>query len=73
MSAAQTVAVEGAKVGPPLAVMGAKYFGMTVDDWIQLLTVLYLLGLVLHQLPKHWQAVNSAWRWAKGKFGNANQ
>lgn len=73
MSGTQTVAVEGAKLVPPISVMGAQYCGLTVDEWIQLLTVLYLLGLVLHQMPKHWRAVVTFWRWAKGKFSHANQ
>lgn len=73
MSGTQTLAVEGAKVGPPIAVMSAQYCGLTVDEWIQLLTVLYLLGLVLHQIPKHWQALCTFGRWIKGKFGDASQ
>ncbi|AQQ67475.1 hypothetical protein Mag101_07355 [Microbulbifer agarilyticus] len=73
MSGPHALAVESAKVGPPLVVVGAKYLGLSVDEWIQLLTVLYLLGLVVHQLPKHWQAACSFGRWIKGKVQNENK
>lgn len=64
-----TMAAEGVKLAPPVAVVGAHYFGMSIDEWIQLLTVLYLLGLIVHQLPKHWAAIIKVRAWIKEKFG----
>lgn len=45
--------VEGVKLTPPAAVATAPYMGMTPDQWLTLLTIVYVLGLLAHQLPKH--------------------
>lgn len=68
MSASQELAIEAVKIAPPAVVSGAIFAGMTVDQWIATLTLIYLLGLVLHQLPRHCRAIASgihkfkAWR-----------
>lgn len=50
------LAIEGMKVAPPVAVAGASYLGMTPDQWLTALMIVYVLGLIAHQLPKHWTA-----------------
>lgn len=68
MSASQELAIEAVKITPPAVVSGAIFAGMTVDQWIATLTLIYLLGLVAHQLPRHCRAIASgiskfrAWR-----------
>ena len=59
MSASQELAIEAVKIAPPAVVSGAIFAGMTVDQWIATLTLIYLLGLVLHQLPRHCRAIAS--------------
>jgi len=38
------------KLSPPAAVLGAHVMGMPVAEWIQWLTVVYLLLLIGHKL-----------------------
>ena len=59
------IAVEAVKIAPPAVVSSAIILGMTVDQWIATLTLIYLIGLILHQLPKHVQGAKSFWRWLK--------
>lgn len=60
-SPAQDLAIEGVKVAPPVAVIGASFMGMTVDQWIASLTLVYLLGMIAHQIPKHWRGLVDLW------------
>lgn len=55
--------VEAAKIAPPAVVSTAIFAGLTVEQWIQALTVLYLVGLVAHQVPKHIEALRRLVAW----------
>lgn len=57
MNSTHDVAVEAVKIAPPAVVGGAHFLGMSVPDLISVLTVIYLVGLIVHQLPKHWQGI----------------
>jgi hypothetical protein len=46
----ETVATVTTKLSPPAAVLGAHVLGMPVAEWIQWLTVIYLLLLIGHKL-----------------------
>lgn len=58
----ESTMVNTAKVTPPATVIGAEFIGMHVADWVQWLTLLYLLLLVVHKL---WAMLSEAlayWR-----------
>lgn len=65
MSATHETAIEAAKIAPPAVVSGAQLFGVSVPDLISVLTLIYLIGLIIHQMPKHVQGVKAAWQWVK--------
>ncbi|NVZ61244.1 hypothetical protein [Pseudomonas gingeri] len=54
MNATQDIALEAAKAAPPVAVSGAMLLGMSPNDWIAALTVLYLLLQIGLLLPRYW-------------------
>ncbi len=56
-------ATVAAKLSPPATVLGAQLAGIPVADWIQILTVLYLLLLISH---KCWGMVLEAYRFWRG-------
>lgn len=51
----QDVATEGLKAAPPVAVTGAIVSGMTINDWIAIATLSYLLLQIGLLLPKYWR------------------
>lgn len=55
-------------MAPPVVVVGAKFMGMTVDQWIATLTLVYLVGMIMHQIPKHWRALVGLWKWVRNKL-----
>lgn len=52
-------AVEAAKVAPAAGVSGAKLMGLPVNDWVAWLTLIYIIGLLIHQSFKHYQAIKA--------------
>lgn len=57
-----TMAAAAAKLSPPATVLGVQIAGIHVADWIQWLTLLYILMLVAH---KGWQMGREAWTFWK--------
>lgn len=53
MSISQYVTVEVTKLSPPVAVITASISGMSVDDWIKALTVLYLVCQITFSVLKN--------------------
>jgi hypothetical protein len=53
MSIPQYVTVEATKLSPPVAVITASISGMSVDDWIKALTVLYLVCQITFSVLKN--------------------
>jgi len=53
MSISQYVTVEATKLSPPVAVITASISGMSVDDWIKALTVLYLVCQITFSVLKN--------------------
>jgi hypothetical protein len=54
-----------AKAAPPIAVLGANFMGYPVADWVQWLTLLYVVLMLLH---KTWQMGYEAYRfWILGE------
>lgn len=51
----QDVSTEGLKAAPPVAVTGAIVSGMTINDWIAIATLSYLLLQIGLLLPKYWR------------------
>ncbi len=43
-----------AKAAPPVAVSVASFAGMPLDTWIQIITAVYLVLLVVYQAIKLW-------------------
>lgn len=58
---ADTAVSAAAKLSPPTAVLGAHVMGMSVADWIQWLTLLYLLLLVSHKMWQMWGDIKEKW------------
>lgn len=53
MSISQYVTVEATKLSPPVAVITASISGMSVDDWVKALTVLYLVCQITFSVLKN--------------------
>lgn len=53
MSISQYVTVEATKLSPPVAVITASISGMSIDDWIKALTVLYLICQITFSVLKN--------------------
>jgi dolichyl-phosphate-mannose--protein O-mannosyl transferase len=49
---------QAAAASPPVSVAGLTLMGMPIAEWVQLLTLIYVLGLVVIQLPKIRDAIN---------------
>lgn len=47
-----------AQASPPVSVAGLTLMGMPIAEWVQLLTLIYVLGLIVVQLPKIRDALN---------------
>ena len=58
----ETLTAMTAKVAPPASVIGANWLGFSVPEWIQLLTLIYVVLLVLHKL---FEMVRDGWKWWK--------
>jgi hypothetical protein len=56
---AETGAAMVAKASPPIAVIGAQIAGIPVADWVQWITLLYVLLMLVH---KAWQVGYEAYR-----------
>lgn len=55
--------VLAAKAAPPVAYVGAKIAGLSVDEWISVLTVAYLVLAILSLLFPDWRkALVKRWR-----------
>lgn len=63
----ETVVDAAVRLSPPAAVMGATFLNMTVADWIQWLTLLYLILLVSHKLWTTWREFKEYWFSDKSK------
>ena len=53
MSISQYVTVEATKLSPPVAVITASISGMSVDDWVKALTLLYLVCQITFSVLKN--------------------
>lgn len=60
-SSQETVGAAAAKLSPPVAVLAAEILGMTVADWIQWLTLIYLLLMVCHKAWGMWREFKEYW------------
>lgn len=62
---AETGGAMVAKAAPPLAVVGANIAGWSVPEWVQLLTLIYVILMVAHKL---WTMGVEAYKfWVKGE------
>lgn len=54
----QEISAEAVKAAPPLAVAGAvKVLGMTMNDWVLALTLVYLILQMAWLIFKWWAAI----------------
>lgn len=80
MSTPQDLALEAGKIMPPATVSGLLVFGISLDQWVTILTLAYLAGLIAHQIYyKHigmlvsiWEKI-SAWRVSRAKQRKASK
>jgi hypothetical protein len=54
------------KAGPPVAVSGATLLGVPVADWVQYVTLVYVVVLAGRAL---WPTVHAIWTWARAACG----
>jgi hypothetical protein len=62
MAAPQKLAdagTEAVKASPPIAVLGATVYGMTLQDWVFVLTLIYLVIQIGWLLWKWWKAFST--------------
>jgi hypothetical protein len=60
------LAQEAAKAAPPIGVSGAALFGYTLNDWILVFTLVYLICQVIVILPKAYRTIVSRRERKKG-------
>jgi len=49
---------QAAQASPPVSIAGLTLLGFPIAEWVQLLTLIYVLGLIVVQLPKIRDAIN---------------
>lgn len=59
---AETTTAMVTKLAPPAGVLGAQIAGIHVADWIQWLTLIYIVLLIIHKL---WAMGKEAWEFWK--------
>lgn len=59
----ETGAAVAAKLSPPATILAAQIAGITVADWVQWLTLIYVFLLVVHKL---WKMGLEAWQFWVG-------
>lgn len=47
------IATEGAKVAFPAVVTGAHFIGLSLADWVAIVTLIYLFGSIGLLIPKY--------------------
>lgn len=66
ISGTEVVSINGpaaaAKISTAAAVVGLSYF--TLNEWVQVLTILFLVLQIILLIPKYYQVAAA---WAKGK------
>lgn len=63
-----TVAGVVARTAPPLAVSGAPFLGVTIPEWVGILTIIYTTFQILRLLPKMYSCAlcfSRAWKCKK--------
>lgn len=50
----ESVATIAAKAAPGVAVMGAGWTGYTIEEWVGILTVVYLLLMISNHVWTNW-------------------
>lgn len=63
----ETGTATAAKLSPPIAVWFADLMGMSVAEWIQWLTLVYLFLMVSHKAWTMWREFSTYW--GKNKKG----
>lgn len=72
MQGTHDVAIEAVKIAPPAAVVGTHYIlGMSLNDWVLVLTIIYLLAQLGLLVPRY-RAQLAQW-WAKRREGRKCQ
>lgn len=59
MTPQHDMGIEAVKVAPAAAVSGAGIMGIPISEWITILTLIYVVGLVIHQIPKHLDGIRA--------------
>lgn len=49
---------QAAQASPPVSVAGLTMLGVPIAEWVQLMTLVYVLGLIVVQLPKIRDSIN---------------
>lgn len=52
---AQEASVMAVKAAPPVAVVGATLFGVPLQEWVYILTIIYLVLQIVSLLLKCWK------------------
>lgn len=68
---AHDVAVAGAKLAPAVGVVAAdatmrQLWGLSFQDWVYILTAIYLVFQIVVIMPRLAEAVKTGWRTVKG-------
>ena len=69
MSATHDMGIEAAKLAPPAAVVGASWLGFSLNELIQIMTALYLVTVLILQVPKLYRLAKSGWGMFSSKRG----
>lgn len=49
---------QAAQASPPVSIAGLTLMGVPIAEWVQLMTLIYVLGMIVAQLPKIRDAIN---------------
>ncbi len=61
----QHLAKDIAPVAPSVAVAGLTFFGVTLADWVLLVTLIYTVTQVIIALPRLWLTLQGLIKWLK--------
>ena len=63
---------EAARAAPPMGVGGLTRFGVTLSDWVLILTAIYTMFLIIDKAPAAYGRLAALWRRIRGKHEQGN-
>lgn len=62
-------AQDAAMAAPPVGVGALTLWGVSLNEWVLLATLVYTTFLIIDKLPAVLARVRAGWRWVKERYG----